>query len=129
MKNNHKAKNFIISGCIGPRGDGYATGTQMSASEAQVYHQTQIQDFAYADADLVSAITINYTDEALGIVKAARYLGIPVVISFTLEIDGCLPNGETLAQAIQTVDQHTLGYASHYMINCAHPSHFKHVLQ
>jgi S-methylmethionine-dependent homocysteine/selenocysteine methylase len=126
---DYPPENFIISGCIGPRGDGYVPDALMSAAEAKVYHQTQIQDFAYADADLVTAMTINYANEAVGMVKAAKYFGIPVVISFTLETDGCLPGGESLKQAIETVDQQTAGYASHYMINCAHPSHFKHVLE
>ena len=121
--------SFVVSGCIGPRGDGYVSGAIMSASEAKIYHQTQIQDFAYADADLVNAMTINYANEAAGIVKAAQYFGIPVVISFTVETDGNLPSGETLAQAISEVDQQTSGYATHYMINCAHPSHFMDVLK
>ena len=126
---NFPPESFIISGCIGPRGDGYTPGALMTTAEAKVYHQTQIQDFAYADADLVTGMTINYVDEAVGMVLAARYFGIPVVISFTLETDGCLPSGESLAQAIQTVDQLTEGYATHYMINCAHPSHFRDVLE
>ena len=74
-------------------------------------------------------MTINYANEAIGIVNAAKYFGIPVVISFTVETDGNLPSGESLAQAITAVDEQTSGYTTHYMINCAHPSHFVDVLK
>lgn len=126
---NYDPEKFVISGCIGPRGDGYAPGKLMNTTEAKVYHQTQIQDFAFADVDIVTAMTINYAEEAAGMVKAAQYFGIPVVISFTVETDGKLPSGQSLAQAVQTVDEETSGYVTHYMINCAHPSHFKKVLE
>ena len=62
--------------------------------------------------------------EAIGIVRAARAEGLPVVISFTVETDGRLPSGETLAEAIDVVDGETDGAAEYFMINCAHPSHF-----
>jgi S-methylmethionine-dependent homocysteine/selenocysteine methylase len=126
---DHSADHFILSGCIGPRGDGYFPGSLMGVSEAKSYHMAQIQDFAYTDADLVTAMTISYGNEAVGIAKAARYFGIPVVISFTVETDGNLPSGETLAQAISMVDEQTSGYPTHFMINCAHPSHFIEVLR
>ncbi len=129
QQRQYRPINYLISGCIGPRGDGYTPGALMGPEEAKAYHQTQIQDFAYADADLVTAMTINYSDEAIGIINAAKYFGIPVVISFTVETDGRLPSGEPLGQSIQKVDEATIGYASHYMINCAHPSHFIQVLQ
>jgi len=121
---NVSKDRFIVSGCIGPRGDGYVPGSQMSVEQATEYHQQQVQDFAYADADLVNAMTLNYANEAAGIVTAARKFGIPVTIAFTVETDGKLPSGESLAKAITEVDELTAGYTTHFMINCAHPSHF-----
>jgi S-methylmethionine-dependent homocysteine/selenocysteine methylase len=118
----------VISGCIGPRGDGYQPGALMSAQESRAYHARQARVFADAGADLVTAITMNYPDEAIGIVEAARAAGMPVVISFTVETDGTLPTGQTLASAIGTVDDATGEYAAYYMINCAHPTHFASVL-
>src|SRR5262249_20740604 len=47
---------------------------------------------------------------------------------FTLETDGRLPSGDTLAQAIARVEQESGEYPAYYMINCAHPTHFEHVL-
>lgn len=115
---------IVVSGTIGPRGDGYRTDARMSADAARAYHSTQIRTFAETDADMVSAFTLNYVDEAIGIVQAAREAEIPAVISFTVETDGRLPAGETLAEAIERTDAATDGYAAYYMINCAHPTHF-----
>lgn len=114
---------IVISGNLGPRGDGYKPGRQMSAEEAQSYHAEQIEVFAGTDADLVTALTLNYREEAIGIVRAAKAAGMPVVISFTTETDGRLPTGETLREAITQTDQATDGYPAYYMVNCAHPTH------
>jgi S-methylmethionine-dependent homocysteine/selenocysteine methylase len=118
------ASPVVISGCIGPRGDGYNADQRMSADVAAAYHQAQARVFADAGADLITAITMTYSDEAIGIAQAARDLGMPVVISFTVETDGRLPSGETLPAAIAAVDAATDAAPAYYMINCAHPSHF-----
>jgi homocysteine S-methyltransferase len=114
---------MVISGNIGPRGDGYRVDGRMSADEARAYHGFQVEIFGATDADLVSAFTLNYVEEAVGIVLAARDADIPVVISFTVETDGRLPSGDSLATAIRRTDEATDGYAAYYMINCAHPTH------
>jgi S-methylmethionine-dependent homocysteine/selenocysteine methylase len=116
----------VISGCIGPHDDGYRPGETLSADAAQDYHAAQIATFADTAADMVSAITMTYADEALGISRAAREAGIPAAISFTVETDGCLPSGQPLADAIELVDSDTP--PAYYMINCAHPTHFEAVL-
>lgn len=115
---------MVISACVGPRGDGYDPGQLMSENEAEAYHREQIGFFRESDADLVTALTITNTPEAIGIVRAARHHGLPVVISFTLETDGCLPTGQSLQEAIEAVDTSTGHAAAYYMINCAHPTHF-----
>lgn len=122
------AGKTVISGCVGPRGDGYSPTTMMSAEEAENYHADQIELFADTAADMVTAITMNYAEEALGVTKAARRAGMPVAISFTVETDGRLPNGQSLGAAIEQVDAETSSYPSYYMINCAHPTHFQDVL-
>lgn len=113
-----------ISGNIGPRGDGYFPDQMMSGEEAQAYHAFQCDLFATTEADLISAFTMTHTGEAIGIARAARAAGMPVVISFTTETDGRLPSGETLRAAIEKTDDATSGAPSYYMINCAHPTHF-----
>ncbi len=123
------AQPMVVSGCIGPRGDGYRPAELMDADEAQRYHSTQIATFAGTDADLVTAMTITYTDEAIGIARAAEEAGMPVVISFTVETDGRLPDGSSLEDAVVAVDRATDGYPTYYMLNCAHPTHFAAVLE
>ena len=118
----------VISGCLGPRGDGYNPTNLMSDEGAEAYHAEQVRIFADSAADLVTAITLNYVDEAIGITRAARRVGMPAVISFTVETDGRLPTGETLQAAIERVDTATAAYPAYYMINCAHPTHFEGVL-
>jgi len=119
---------IVISGCIGPRGDGYVVGTEMSADEAAAYHGFQAGVFAGTAADVVSALTMTYVDEAVGIARAAQAAGMPVVISFTVETDGRLPSGQPLGEAVEQVDEETDGAPAYYMINCAHPTHFGGVL-
>ncbi|HMD81093.1 MAG TPA: homocysteine S-methyltransferase family protein, partial [Anaerolineales bacterium] len=118
----------VISGCLGPRGDGYIPGNVMTAHEAEPYHWEQIESFANSGADMVSAITMNYVEEAIGITRAAKRANIPVAISFTVETDGNLPTGQSLKSAIEQVDVATSGYPAYYMINCAHPTHFERVV-
>jgi S-methylmethionine-dependent homocysteine/selenocysteine methylase len=119
----------IISGCIGPRGDGYRIDSKMTSDEAQRYHEPQIATFADTAADLVSALTLTYADEAVGVALAAEVVGIPSVISFTVETDGRLPSGQSLREAIEEVDARTRGSVAYFMINCAHPTHFARVLE
>jgi S-methylmethionine-dependent homocysteine/selenocysteine methylase len=120
---------IVISGCIGPRGDGYKVEAKMTPAEAERYHELQARAFADAGADLISAITMTYSDEAIGICRAARAAQMPVVISFTVETDGRLPSGETLAETIHSVDAATDSAPAYYMINCAHPNHFSGALE
>jgi homocysteine S-methyltransferase len=101
----------------------------MSMSEARDYHRAQVETFAGTAADLVTAITMNYVEEASGIALAAQQADMPVVISFTVETDGNLPTGQSLEDAIKQVDGVTSGYPAYFMINCAHPSHFHEVVR
>jgi len=120
--------HMVISGCIGPRGDGYSTDISMTATEAEAYHRTQIATFRETESDMVAAFTIPYIAEGIGIALAARSEKMPVVISFTTETDGRLPSGEMLKDAIEQVDAATDNKSAYYMINCAHPTHFVNVL-
>ena len=118
----------VISGAIGPRGDGYKAGN-MDAAEAEAYHDAQIAAFVEGGADMVTAYTLNSIHEAIGIARAAKAREIPAVIAFTVETNGRLVNGETLREAIETVDRETQGSPEYFMINCAHPTHFEDALK
>jgi len=119
---------IVISGQIGSRGDGYRPSTVMTADEAEVYHAEQIGVLANSSADMISAFTMPYVDEVIGMVRAAGAAGMPIVVSFTVETDGRLPSGRTLKSAIETVDEATDGAPLYYMLNCAHPEHFESTL-
>lgn len=123
-----RTTRIVVSGCLGPRGDGYSPAAVMSAKDAQAYHREQVETFARTSADMVTAITMTYVEEAIGIAEAAREARLPVAISFTVETDGRLPTGAPLGAAIEQLDAATTAYPSYYMINCAHPTHFEHVL-
>jgi len=119
---------IVISGCIGPHDDGYDPAESLTAEAARDYHWRQIATFADTAADMVTALTMTYVDEAIGVARAAAEAGIPAAISFTLETDGQLPSGQPLGEAIEQVDAETGANPSYYMINCAHPTHFAPVL-
>jgi homocysteine S-methyltransferase len=119
---------LVVSGAIGPRGDGYKAG-RMDASEAEAYHATQIRTFEQAGADMVSAFTMNNHNEAIGIARAAAEIAMPCMIAFTVETDGRLVTGMDLGDAINAVDDATGGSPAYYMINCAHPTHFMQALR
>jgi len=119
---------IVISGCIGPQDDGYNPSEMLSPSAAADYHSVQIGTFSETVADMVTALTMTYADEAVGLTQAATATDMPVAISFTVETDGRLPSGQALGEAIQRVDDETDRGPAYYMINCAHPTHFERVL-
>jgi S-methylmethionine-dependent homocysteine/selenocysteine methylase len=124
VRHTHTGSQIVISGCIGPRSDAYEPSSRMSADQAQAYHREQVEWLAATEADVVHAMTITYADEAIGITRAAKQAGLPVVISFTTETDGRLPDGTSLADAIRAVDRATDFGPVYYGINCSHPTHF-----
>ena len=124
IRRAHASTPIVISGCIGPQADAYDPTSRMTAFEAESYHREQIDSLAATKADVVHAMTITYADEAIGITRAAMRANIPVVISFTTETDGRLPDGTNLAEAIATVDRATSSGPAYYGINCSHPTHF-----
>jgi homocysteine S-methyltransferase len=118
----------VVSGCIGPRYDGYVAEPAPDWRTARDYHAAQVSALTAAGVDLVTATTMTTPQEALGIVLAAQALGIPAVVSFTVETDGQLPDGTSLAAAIAHIDEVTAAYPAYYMVNCAHPQHFQGVV-
>jgi homocysteine S-methyltransferase len=114
-----------VNGVVGPRGDGYVVDRVMTAEEAAEYHSSQIAALAGAGVDQVTAVTFTYPQEAVGFVEAARAAGVPAVVSFTVETDGRLPDGSSLKDAIQVVDEETGAAPNGFMVNCAHPTHFE----
>ncbi len=113
----------LVSGTIGPRGDGYAAGEKVDPDQAADYHAPQLAAFAAAGADLATALTLTGPEEAVGVVRAARAVGLPVAVSFTVETDGRLPDGTALADAVRSVD--ATERPDWFLVNCAHPTHIE----
>ena len=114
----------LIVGIHGPRGDGYVAGAAADPDQAAEYHLAQAASFAAAGVDLVHAMTITTLQEGVGVVRAARSVGLPVALSFTVESDGRLPDGTPLAAAVERVDADAR--PDWFGINCAHPTHIAH---
>lgn len=131
LRDSHETaeSKIVISGNIGPGGDGYSPRELMTPDEAQKYHSHQIGSFTQAGADMVTTLTMTHVGEAVGITRAAQSSNIPAVISFTTETDGRIPAGQTLGEAIEEVDSLTNGGPAYYMVNCAHPTHFDEALR
>jgi homocysteine S-methyltransferase len=125
----HNVAPIVISGNIGPRGDGYIADTAMTVDEAEAYHSEQIGWFAGTEADLMTAVTLGTVAEAVGVIRAAAAAAMPVVVGFTTETDGCLPDGTPLGRAIEETDAATGRSAAYFMVNCAHPDHFRPALE
>lgn len=120
---------IVINAVIGPRGDAYRPDRKIPADEAQAYYAEQLGWLAETEVDMVTGLTFNQSSEATGLVRAAAALGLPAAISFTVETDGRLPDGQSLADAIRSVDDATGGGAAYFMVNCAHPDHFSDALE
>ena len=123
-----QGQHILINGVIGPHGDAYAPDQVLSDIAAQEYHQRQVEVLAAAGVDMISAMTISSTGEAIGVARSAAEVGVPVALSFTVETDGRLISGMSLADAIHRTDDATDGAPVWYGINCAHPDHFRHIL-
>ena len=121
LRDDVAVEPFLVSGCLGPRGDGYVAGDIIDPDAAAAYHTPQIEALTEAGADLITALTLTGTGEAIGIVRAARSAGVPVAVSFTVERDGRLPDGTLLSAAITDVDAE--GGPDYFMVNCAQPTH------
>lgn len=120
---------IVLNAPIGPRGDAYAPEKRIGADEAQDYYSEQLGWLSRTEIDMVTGLTFTQSGEAIGLVRAAESRGLPCVISFTVETDGRLPTGMTLEDAIAHVDGETGDGPAYFMVNCAHPDHFDHVLK
>lgn len=131
LRARHESKDLpiLLNGVVGPAGDAYAPDTVLSAEAAQDIHAPQIEALAGAGVDMITAMTLTHASEALGIVRAAKVADVPVAIAFTVETDGRLPSGQPLGEAIAEVDLGSDAAAFHFMINCAHPDHFRATLE
>ena len=123
------SRPVVLNAVTGPCGDAYRPELKISADDAERYYAEQIGWVADSEIDMYSALTFTQASEATGLVRAARAASLPVVVSFTVETDGRLPDGQPLREAIEQVDAGTGGETAYFMVNCAHPDHFADALE
>lgn len=124
-----KVAPIVLNGVVGPLGDGYSAVDAPSPEQAEALHRPQIEVLVAGGVDMISAITMTSSAEAIGVARAAGGASKPVALSFTVETDGRLPSGETLREAIETTDAQTARAPLYYMVNCAHTEHFRGALK
>ena len=115
----------LFAGYVGPRGDAYSLNRGTTIDEAEAYHSVQLETLRKADVDLAWAATFNNPAEAIGVVRAARQIGLPVAVSFSLDRSHRLSSGISLADAIAMVDAATDAYPVFFSLNCSHPFEFE----
>ncbi|HEY5738403.1 MAG TPA: homocysteine S-methyltransferase family protein [Gammaproteobacteria bacterium] len=120
-----RVSDVYIAACLGPRGDAYGTGGEITADEAEEYHTVQLQNLEGTGADMAVAATFNNIPEAIGVIRAANNLGIPLGVSLTLTPEGRLRSGPSLREAVETIDEATGGVAAWFGTNCSHPLEFE----
>lgn len=122
---HHDIDTILINGFVGPRGDAYTGEPGMTQVEAEDYHSVQLTTLKSAGVDLAWAFALGSEVEALGVVLAARAVGLPVAVSFIVRSDGRLRvSGASLAQAVAYVDAGSDSYAEFFGLNCSHPVEF-----
>jgi len=119
-----RVTDVYIAGCIGPRGDAYGSGDAITATQAEEYHSVQIATLKETEADMAIALTFNNVPEAVGVIRAAETLGMPIGVSLTLTTEGRLRSGPSLREAVEAIDEETGGAAAWFGTNCAHPLEF-----
>jgi homocysteine S-methyltransferase len=117
---------IVASGVIGPRGDGYVADVPTSVADVAGYQVRQAAALKEGGVDMLAAVTMTTTAEATGVARPARSVGLPAVISFTIETDGRLPSGESLRDAMAQVEADAP--PAYYALNCAHPTYFEQML-
>lgn len=120
---------IVISGSLGSMQDAYKITEDINFVKGRAACKAQVAALAAAGVDMLSFMTTSSATEAIAIVELARDACLPIMVSFSVETDGLLLGGSSLATTIRQVDEATNGYAVYFGINCAHPQHFLPVLR
>lgn len=116
------ASNIFIGGLIGCKNDCYKPDEGLSREEAERFHLWQISHIAEAGVDFFLAATLPAVSEASGIALAMAKTKTPYIISFVINKEGLILDGNSLAFAFNQIDSICGNPPLGYMINCAYPS-------
>ena len=123
LKNIQQASGIEMyaGGLLGCKGDAYTGEGALSEERAYEFHSWTVEKFQKAGADFLYAGIMPTLSEAAGLARAADSTGLPYIISFTIQQDGKLIDGTTIADAICYIDERTENKPVCYMANCVHP--------
>ncbi len=113
---------MYVGGLMGCKGDAYTGEGALSEQEALEFHKWTVEQFYKAGVDFLYAGIMPTLSEAVGLARAIDEIGLPYIISFTIQQDGKLIDGITIADAIRYIDGITTNKPVCYMTNCVHPS-------
>lgn len=113
---------MYAGGLLGCKGDAYTGEGCLSEQDAEEFHWWTVEKFRKAEIDFLYAGIMPTLSEATGLAKAADKSGLPYIISFTIQENGKLIDGTTVADAIHYIDCKTENHPVCYMTNCVHPS-------
>jgi len=112
---------MYVGGLMGCKGDAYTGEGALSEDEAFDFHKWTVEQFYEADVDFLYAGIMPVLSEAAGMARAMGETSLPYIISFTIQQDGRLIDGTTIADAIRYIDESTGNKPICYMTNCVHP--------
>ena len=113
---------MYVGGLMGCKGDAYTGEGALDEQEAYDFHRWTVEQFQKAEVDFLYAGIMPTLSEAAGLARAIDESGLPYIISFTIQEDGKLIDGTTIADAIRYIDSVTTNRPVCYMTNCVHPS-------
>ncbi|MBW2605783.1 MAG: homocysteine S-methyltransferase family protein [Deltaproteobacteria bacterium] len=117
-----QAANIFIGGLIGCKNDCYKPDEGLSEHDAKVFHSWQIHRLARAGVDFLMGATLPAISEATGIALSMMETKLPYIISFVINREGKILDGNSLEHAFQEIDTACSTPPLGYMINCAYPS-------
>lgn len=115
-------ENIALSGMVGCKNDCYTPAQGLSSQDAYAFHAWQLNKLAHAGVDFLIAETLPAVPEATGIAQAMAETGTPYVISFAINKEGKILDGNTLQYAFDKIDAVCDPPPIGYMINCSYPS-------
>ncbi len=115
-------ENIAIGGMVGCKNDCYAPAEGLSSQDAYDFHSWQLKKLADAGVDFLIAETLPTVPEATGIAQAMSKTDKPYIISFVINRDGKILDGNTLEYAFHEIDSLCDTAPTGYMINCSYPS-------
>lgn len=117
-----QVEDSYIGGLMGCAGDAYTGEGALDEAEAMEFHSPVAEQFRKAGVDFLYAGILPTLPEAAGMAKAMERTELPYILSFTIQRNGCLIDGTTIADAIAYIDDCTTAKPLCYMTNCVHPT-------